>query len=386
MATIGRRIETGASQTPDFVSDNQAISLLNNVYTAGPNEQVFEFGFAAGASFDSDASVSIALYNVTDAISLTNPNNASLVAQVAWLPSEITAGAINTKSITPVLLVEGQEYAVDFKVDASPSGAAYWMRQLLGSGPTTYRATQTGSDAFPSSFSWNNTTIGLWEYVVFAETESAASEPSITNINGDNTLNNNQTGNTIEYADFTDQSGLFTLDLRNTADSTALSQCTSLSLASGTGTFNAPNIRSIGETPTKGSPLTTTNNSVEALLTETDTEETALIGVTLSAESGYSVVEVLGAVKSVGSIFENVAGSIVDESIIYQPTANSTTVSQTGIVTTDQTTGSINFWLWKKDEGEWERIIFELGDGGGGLNLSASNVVESVVQSVIKEI
>ena len=200
--------------------------------------------------------------------------------------------------------------------------------------------------------------------VAIGASEAAAASPSITDINTNEEITNAQTGNTITYADFTNQSGTFTLALRSTADANASTDCTNVSLAAGSGTFDAPNVRDIGETPTLGAPFTTANNSLEALLTETDAtpDETASLVIIRNPETPtYAVVEVLSATKVEGSIFENVTGTIVDESIVYQPTANNTTIAPDGIITTDQTTGTIDFWLWKNDAGTWEQIIFNLG-------------------------
>lgn len=224
--------------------------------------------------------------------------------------------------------------------------------------------------------------------IAIGASEAAAASPSITDINGDDTILNNETGNTITYADFTNQSGTFTLALRSDSDANASSACSNLSLAAGTGTFDAPNVRDIGETPTLGAPFTTTNNSLEALLTETDVDpdETATIAITRNPESPtYEVVEVLSATKVEGSIFENVTGAIVDESIVYQPTANNTTIDPDGIITTDQTSGTIDFWLWKKDAGTWEQIIFNLGGSVGGASTGGVGYFEDMIQSYITD-
>jgi len=198
--------------------------------------------------------------------------------------------------------------------------------------------------------------------VAIGASEAAAASPSITDINTNEEITNAQTGNTITYADFDNQSGTFTLALRSTADANASTDCTNVSLAAGSGTFDAPDLKTIGETPVLSHPLaTTTNNDVEAFLEESIAAQSASLSITLLVEAGYEAIEVVSASTAEGSILENVTLPIVDESIMIGGTDNNSALAANGIVTTDQTTGTRDYWLWKKDAGTAEKIIFNLG-------------------------
>lgn len=355
--TIGRRVSTGATETPDFESDDQLLTLGNYVGTATADEEVFRLGFLAGASHNSSCPVSIALYDMSTAVSLTDPDGATLVAQGTI--SSPTGGQENTVDITPVALIEGRDYAVCFKVDDTPVGAAYFMRHNPGTQTATYRSDNPGSVAFDDPFAGTGT-VGTWEYVVWAETQDTAVTPTIDDVNTDEEISNAETGNTITYSDFADLNGSFEISLRSNADASASVACTNVSLSGGTGTFDSFDIKTIGETPTAGPPLKTTNNQPELLLTETGNSESAVINVDLTVEAGYQAVEVLSASTAEGSLLETVTGAVVDQSILYGPTSDSVTIAPSGIVTTSKTTGSIDFWLWKKDAGTWEKIILLL--------------------------
>lgn len=175
MAIVGRNDATGASQTPDTNADLQIISLLSGIYTAEANQEVFRFGFRAGSAA-STGPVSFALYDLSTAVSNTDPDGATLVAQ--GVISSITADVDNTIDITPVALVEGRDYAVAFKIDSGAS-TVWWTRESLGTGPSSYESDLNGTAAWPSSFSYPIVnTIGNQQYVVWAETQTAAGGPT----------------------------------------------------------------------------------------------------------------------------------------------------------------------------------------------------------------
>lgn len=356
MAIIGRNDNTGATETPDFETDDQLISLNANIWTATANQQVFRFGFNAGASHNSTCPVSISLYDMSAAVSSTDPDGATLVA--SGTISSPTAGTDNTVDITAVALTEGRDYAVCFKIDDTPAGAGYYMRQDIGGSATTYRSDNPGSVAFDDPFAGTGT-VGTWEYVVWAETEDVPASQSIDDINTDEVIDNAEASLSITYSGFTNQSGTFTLALRSTTDTSATTSCTAVSLAAGSGTFTGPDILSYTTTAAAGVPFTTANNSVEALLTETDAEpdETATLGVTFNPVAAtHAVVEVASATKAAGSVFENFVGSIPDFSQVYYPIADTTSVSSTGILTTDKTSGSIDMFYFDKTAGTWEKF------------------------------
>ncbi len=81
----------------------------------------------------------------------------------------------------------------------------------------------------------------------------------------------------------------------------------------------------------------------------------AELSIDYNPKSGYAVIEIASAVKTQGSVFENFVGTIQDTSQVYYPTANNTSVSSTGILTTDSTS-NIDMHFWDASDGNWKQF------------------------------
>ena len=119
MAIIGRNDNTGTAQIP--LSAGSALQrTMHRSYrwTATANQEVFRFGFEKGA-INSTGEISFVLLDVTG-ISTTNPDGAPIVAgtEIA-ISSPFTLNSANTVELgSPVSVIEGNEYAVAFKISS----------------------------------------------------------------------------------------------------------------------------------------------------------------------------------------------------------------------------------------------------------------------------
>ena len=157
------------------------------------------------------------------------------------------------------------------------------------------------------------------------------------------------------------------------------------SSASITGTFDLPDVTTY-TTDTVGAPFTSASHTITATLG--DGTDTADLEVTYSPKSGYAVQEITSAVKTTGSVFEDFVGTISDTSQVYYPTANSTAVDATGIITTDSTT-NIDMWFWDASDGTWKPFEVLIEDGsetpGGATGLDSNDaMVTSMVGSMVE--
>lgn len=199
---------------------------------------------------------------------------------------------------------------------------------------------------------------------------SAGAVISLLDVNGDEIVLDNELGITFTTTGF---------DSDITSFKIVSGAVTTLGLnLSGTGdnyTVDVPNITSY-IVDTVGSPLTSSSNAI--LYEVTDGVETKQLSGTYSPQAGYAVVETLSAVKTVGSVFENFVGTIVDGSQVYYPTASNTSVSPSGILTTDSTT-DIDMKFWDKSDGSWKPFSILIQTAGGAffggrsLNRSLTN-------------
>jgi hypothetical protein len=142
--------------------------------------------------------------------------------------------------------------------------------------------------------------------------------------------------------------------------------------------FDLPDVTSITE-PTLGLPFSSAayQNQIEV----TDGTDTASINITRNPKSGYTVVETVSAVDTVGSIFETrVGGAPADGSQIYYPTADSTTITASGIITTDST-GFVAF-VWDVTSKEWDAVTFTTqGEGIPSIDRTTWNAVGAYLRT-----
>ena len=179
--------------------------------------------------------------------------------------------------------------------------------------------------------------------------------PSITDVDTDEALIDGQTGVSITTSDFS--GNVTAVNLKVGTDRVALTNL------SGTGDSYTANLMDVTAltSGTVGLPFSsaTYQNEIEA----TDGTDTAVINITRNPKAGWEVVDVVDAVNTEGSTFENrVGGAPSNASQILYPTANGTSITATGIITTDAQ--EVDGYLWNVTSGEWETwsVDFPLPD------------------------
>ncbi len=118
---------------------------------------------------------------------------------------------------------------------------------------------------------------------------------------------------------------------------------------SGTGdnyTVDLPDVSSFA-IDTTGVPFSSAVHSIEC--EAFDGSATAALAVTHNPKTGWAIVDVVSAVTGPGSIFESV---FADNSQIYYGTSDNTSISASGVYTTDAET--ITGVVWDIDTGLWE--------------------------------
>lgn len=76
--------------------------------------------------------------------------------------------------------------------------------------------------------------------------------------------------------------------------------------------------------------------------------------IVYNPKAEWAVVEVLGAVTIEGSVFFGWIGTPANTDQVYYPTTNNTSVSATGLLTTDQTTGTIDMVFFDTTDNSWK--------------------------------
>jgi len=177
----------------------------------------------------------------------------------------------------------------------------------------------------------------------------------ITDVDTDNIIEDGQQDVTLTTLGFA--SDITAVNLKVGTDRVALTNL------SGTGDSYTANLMDVTAltSGTVGLPFSsaTYQNEIEA----TDGTDTAVINITRNPKAGWEVVDVVDAVNTEGSTFENrVGGAPSNASQILYPTANGTSITATGIITTDAQ--EVDGYLWNVTSGEWETwsVDFPLPD------------------------
>jgi hypothetical protein len=177
----------------------------------------------------------------------------------------------------------------------------------------------------------------------------------ITNVDTDNTITDGQQDISIPTTGFT--SPITTINLKVGDERIALS-----GLTRDVDTYTADLMDVTALTSgTVGLPFSsaTYQNEIEA----TNGTDTAVINITRNPKAGWAVIDVVDGVNTEGSAFETrVGGAPSNASQILYPTANGTSITATGIITTDAQ--EVDGYLWNVTSGEWETwsVDFPLPD------------------------
>lgn len=122
---------------------------------------------------------------------------------------------------------------------------------------------------------------------------------------------------------------------------------------SGIGTFNLPDVAAY-TADTVGAPMTSASNAVVATLG--DGTDTADLAVTYNPIAGWAVQEAVSApIGVVGKVGEDFVGAIGDGSQFYYPTADATSISADGTITTDSAV-NIDMQFWDTADDTWKQI------------------------------
>jgi hypothetical protein len=177
----------------------------------------------------------------------------------------------------------------------------------------------------------------------------------ITSVDTDDTITDGQQDISIPTTGFT--SPITTINLKVGDEKIALS---GLTRDVDTYTADLMDVTAL-TSDTVGLPFssTTYQNEIEV----TDGTDTAVINITRNPKAGWVVIDVVDGVNTEGSTFENrVGGAPSNASQILYPTANGTSITATGIITTDAQ--EVDGYLWNVTTGEWETwsVDFPLPD------------------------
>ncbi len=180
----------------------------------------------------------------------------------------------------------------------------------------------------------------------FTIDEVVVATPTVTDVNTNEETVDAEQNVTFTTSDF--DSEITTFKLKS---GTAITSATSINSTSGDGDCDFPDVAAF-VIDTLGCPFTSANNTVVYELSDgTDTDD--LAAVDYGPKSGWAIVEVASAVKTAGSVFEDFVGTIVDESEVYYPTADTTSVAADGIITTNSLV-DIDMLFWDKSDETWK--------------------------------
>lgn len=187
--------------------------------------------------------------------------------------------------------------------------------------------------------------------VMFAIEGATVSGPAVTDVDTDETIVDAQKNVAVTVADF---GGDITSIILASGSFT-----TANLLDAGTGTsytMDLPDITGYA-VDTAGVPFTSSNHTV--VVRASRTGETDDLEVTFNPQPGWARVDVASGSTAEGSIFEDRAGGApADTSQIYYPTASNTSITATGVITTDLDT--VSGQLFNVSTGEWEPWTWEI--------------------------
>lgn len=248
------------------------------------------------------------------------------------------------------------------------AGGTGTTRPLLSASRKNLTATGVTSTTFSTTGSGDQLA-----GVIMAWAQSAG--VTVDDINTDEVVEDGETGVTFTTTGYGGEISTATIN-----DGTNSTSASNISSTGGAGTFDLPDVSGYASN-TAGSPFTTASYTIQATLG--DGTDTANLGVTYNPKTGWAVVEVASAVKTTGSVFENFVGTITDASQVLYPTSNNTSVSATGIITTDATQ-DIDMQFWDVTDGTWKPFTALIGSGNANVSSLVSSCVSSMVRSLVR--
>ena len=194
-----------------------------------------------------------------------------------------------------------------------------------------------------------------------------------------------ETGNALTTSNF--GSAINSITLETSAGVNEVDASASIGGSAGSWTFDMPSVYNtavnVAGTPMDSASWAHTITAEDG--TDSDTEV-----IVINPASGWARIELASPVKTAGSVLENFIGTPVSTDQVLYPTANATSVSATGILTTDQTTGTIDMVFWDSagehviDGAFTDAANWTLGTGwsvGSGVASSASGTSSDLYQT-----
>lgn len=223
-------------------------------------------------------------------------------------------------------------------------------------------------------FVGQNASSGTLVSITARDTKNA-SNPSLDDVDTDEIVLDGQTAVALTYSNFT-----------NPIDSAVLksgsheSAMTNLSAGASSATADMPDVTQYTSV-TAGCPYTTASNAVTVDIENSGDAETASLAVTRDPPSGWVAQELTSAVKTSGSVCKAFTGTIPDTSIIAYPTASTTAVSATGILTTNITSGSISMVYWDATAGTWQPFLVIMSGSEFSIQILGSAVIGTAIKA-----
>ena len=245
--------------------------------------------------------------------------------------------------LSDMLNINGYDDATKTQIAANasprrPLDLHTWVRG--GAAPTNIVFQDAGHDGV---------TIGAVEYISSASI-SAVDSP-VLDAEAINSLTTSGFSDDITSLIISDvATGTFTTDIS-----------ASLSGTAGSFTFDMPDIAGF-LVNTTGTPFDSASHT--HVITAGFLTESASAPIVVNPKAGWMVVEVESASMLVGSLFEDWTPTPPDGCQIYIPTADNTSATAAGILTTDRLTGTIDWMFFDIDTGLWEPHTVTLPSGG----------------------
>lgn len=222
-----------------------------------------------------------------------------------------------------------------------------------GYGTSYFPAATAGSN----TLGWTVSSGTRFPHVLVAYEDSSAAAAVVSSI--DDPIIDAETGNQFSVSNF--GSDINSLTIANGSHS--ISPTVLTGTGDGPYTFDMPNVAGYSA-DTLGIPFDTASWGSK-VVTVGDGTDTATSTTVVNPQSGWAVVEVASAATTEGSVFYGWTGTPADTDQVYYPMANSTAVSATGILTTNQTTGTIGMVFFDTTDSKWKPFNVVLSETTG---------------------
>jgi len=325
--TVPQRIAANDSNSEQVI----IYDIINP--SSGANDIVVDSGGAAG----------------TWVMSVQSLDGVNTASPVRGSPAS-SGGFVANSSL--VMTTVSDDYVVDVLSSPSATVGTGQAAQLLNiSGVSASSETAT---TVSTTMSWTHSELRA----VIAAVVYKPDAPSIDSV--DSPVLDAETGNLLTTSGFA--SDVTSLVISDVATGTYdLDVSASLAGTAGSFTFDMPDVAGL-LVNTAGTPFDSASHT--HVITAGFLTESASAPIVVNPKAGWMVVEVESASMLVGSLFEDWTPTPPDGCQIYIPTADNTSATAAGILTTDRLTGTIDWMFFDIDTGLWEPHTVTLPSGG----------------------